>query len=591
MKKTILKMMLFALLTALLTVCAMGTSAAVPYSTMSCIDETVEVTSFEQLKTALENYSWGQNIVLYDNINIDDNSKDYSINITGSDQVALDFNGYQLTVNSTSTKYLFNITGNARLYLLNGNRNKESVVTFNTTKPSAALLKADHKFCEVYNINVKYVMGDKYTVATDKSDTAVFSINKAYEVGIYGGVLTNKMSGGNGVVVSANSDNDKYLTFNIGGNTKIQSKKYCVNFDPSNIKNVTFGASEFEGNGSYERIKVPSTSTLTVGGLWPSPESGASTTVYCGNLVHQSKSKKITALSKADIEVNKTCCDILNNADPFVVLECAAGHIELCGVCKMSYFYNEPHDNQFVGGEDAKCTTPGKTTGYRCETCYYSTQRTTPPLGHSMTYNKGKAASCGVDGINAHYYCGTCRSYFKDKDGKTKLNYDKDVVIKNNHEIRILNAVAPTCTQDGLTQGKKCLTCNRTVTKQETVPKTGHKYPSDWTLVKRATCEEEGMQERICMSCGNRETQKISKLLHSYNKNGKCIDCGKDKNDPEPNPNPGTDNPGSSGDNTVNCNCSCHKNGIIKFLFKIILFFQKIFRINQYCKGCGIAHY
>ena len=591
MKKTIFKTMLFALIVAVLAVCAAGSSMAIPVYTIPCTDETVEVNDFEQLKTALENYSWGQNIVLYDNININDNSKDYSIDISGSDQVALDLNGYQLTVNSTSTKYLFNITGNARLYFLNGNGNKESVVTFKTTKPSAALLRADHQFCEIYNINVKFVMGDKNAVTTDKSDTAVFSINKAYEVGIYGGVLTNEMSGGNGIVVSENSENKRYLTFNIGGNAKIQSKKHCVNFNPSYVKNVAFGASKFEGSGSYERIKVPSTSTLNIGGLWPSPESGASTTVYCGNIL-QSKSKKITALSKADINVDKTC-EVLNNAEPFVVLQCAAGHIELCGVCKMAYFYVDPHSNQFIGGTAATCTTPGTTTGYYCLDCGYSSQKITPAKGHTMTYNKGKAASCGVDGENAHYYCSTCRSYYNDKEGTRKLDYNTEILIKNNHKTEILKAVSPTCTADGLTQGKKCLTCNRTITKQETVPKTGHKYPSDWTLVKRATCEEEGLQEKICVNCGNRETQKISKLLHSYNKNGKCIDCGKDKNDPEPNPNPnpGTDNPGSSGDNTVNCNCSCHKNGIINFLFKIILFFQKIFRINQYCKGCGIAHY
>lgn len=41
---------------------------------------------------------------------------------------------------------------------------------------------------------------------------------------------------------------------------------------------------------------------------------------------------------------------------------------------------------------------------------------------------------------------------------------------------------------------------------------------------------------------------------------------------------------------TDNCSCSCHAGGIKGFFFKLILFFQKIFRTNKVCK-CGIAHY
>ena len=39
-----------------------------------------------------------------------------------------------------------------------------------------------------------------------------------------------------------------------------------------------------------------------------------------------------------------------------------------------------------------------------------------------------------------------------------------------------------------------------------------------------------------------------------------------------------------------NCSCACHKKGIVKFFFKIGLFFQKIFKKNKICK-CGAQHY
>ena len=64
-------------------------------------------------------------------------------------------------------------------------------------------------------------------------------------------------------------------------------------------------------------------------------------------------------------------------------------------------------------------------------------------------------------------------------------------------------------------------------------------------------------------------------------------------NNPGTPSNPDTpDNPGTpDGDNSpVSCDCRCHSKGLKKFLFKIVLFFQKIFRKNQSC-SCGALHY
>ena len=43
-------------------------------------------------------------------------------------------------------------------------------------------------------------------------------------------------------------------------------------------------------------------------------------------------------------------------------------------------------------------------------------------------------------------------------------------------------------------------------------------------------------------------------------------------------------------DTADNCSCNCHKSGIANFFFKLILFFQKLFKSNQVCK-CGMSHY
>lgn len=43
-------------------------------------------------------------------------------------------------------------------------------------------------------------------------------------------------------------------------------------------------------------------------------------------------------------------------------------------------------------------------------------------------------------------------------------------------------------------------------------------------------------------------------------------------------------------DTDENCSCNCHKSGFMGFIWKIILFFNKLFKTNKTC-ACGVAHY
>ena len=48
------------------------------------------------------------------------------------------------------------------------------------------------------------------------------------------------------------------------------------------------------------------------------------------------------------------------------------------------------------------------------------------------------------------------------------------------------------------------------------------------------------------------------------------------------------------GDTCVNCgkscHCNCHKSGFMGFIWKITLFFNKLFKTNNEC-DCGEMHY
>ena len=55
-------------------------------------------------------------------------------------------------------------------------------------------------------------------------------------------------------------------------------------------------------------------------------------------------------------------------------------------------------------------------------------------------------------------------------------------IVECEHNIEILPAVAPTCEEKGLTEGKKCTKCDEIIVAQTEVPAIGHAY-GQWESV------------------------------------------------------------------------------------------------------------
>lgn len=501
MKKNKLSVLFFVLVLAIAFCSVFSASAA--YTTERCTGESVEVATFSELKEALENYKAGANIVLKSSISVADDSKDCSINLSGTGAVTLDLKGYSITVDSKITNILFNITGQSRLYFINSSEDrttpgesKRSVIYFNTVSSGAAAVRADNVYCEVSNINVDFSVGynNSYREAIGSADTAVFYVNKASGMNIYSGSVRNYMKNGSGIVVSANDNNKQKLQFRIGGNAEIGAYKYSVSFNPSNARYVKFGSVSFKriesSKGAFERINVPSGSSATLNDLWYTSESGSGVTVRNGGLFGVLLSKKVTSLDKDEDVTATKACEGLSNAKYYTVLQCAGGHVRLCGTCYMAYNGIEAHTTVKEQGRPANCTLSGKTSGEKCTVCAYSSSKVIPKLGHDMVYTAGVEASCGVDGKKEHYYCKNCISYYADAAGTVKLERD-EIIIENNHVIKHLPEVVPTCTKTGLTLGIQCETCGKVTKKQEIVPATGHKEVSIYSPIE-ATCSREG---------------------------------------------------------------------------------------------------
>lgn len=145
---------------------------------------------------------------------------------------------------------------------------------------------------------------------------------------------------------------------------------------------------------------------------------------------------------------------------------------------------------------------------------------------------------------------------------------------KHQHSFIITkaNEIATTCMFDGGYENiYYCEECECEVKREfVTVKATGHNMIKTVDAVL-PTCENVGKEAvYICAyGCGEKDGgAEIPRREHEYD-GSVCKNCSYDRAD--------------------DCACICHKDGIVGFLFKIILFFQKIFCNNLVCI-CGKIH-
>ena len=181
--------------------------------------------------------------------------------------------------------------------------------------------------------------------------------------------------------------------------------------------------------------------------------------------------------------------------------ECECGKKETRSIDKIN-----THTEVIDQAVDATCTSPGRTEGKHCSVCnkVFVEQMETPVKPH--TYDDeydGNCNDCGFEIIPA------CR-------------HDNPVVLAGKE---------PTCTDTGLTEGKKCADCDEILVAQTTIKANGHTEGS-WIIDKSATCLVEGKKHQECSVCNATiDEAKIDPLGHTegawiIDKNATCTENG-----------------------------------------------------------------
>lgn len=179
-----------------------------------------------------------------------------------------------------------------------------------------------------------------------------------------------------------------------------------------------------------------------------------------------------------------------------------------CGEYDMDHTVVIPlaeHNYVKIAGKASSCSEEGYET-FRCSGCGDEYTENLPYLEHNLgEYTLVRAATCKADGLE-EAICADCGAHISKKIDKSTAD----------HVTVTIDAVKPTCTKDGSSEGLFCRVCQKYIVKPEIIDATGHDFDFDNVKVDviEPTCTDKGAGHVFCKNCGEALHVEVDKLPH-----------------------------------------------------------------------------